>query len=376
MITAQSAANSAASANAAVSVTGASGLNFYVAPGGSDSNDGSSAHPWATIQHGADSAEPGATIHVASGSYAVVTSNVAGTATARIRFLSDVQWGAKISIPGGTTDTGWQNNASYVDIEGFDISGNGRLGIANNASYVRIIGNHVHNLSGGACNSNGGAAIDNENYSAQDNDIIGNLVNNIGPAPLGTCNTIQGIYHSNLRGHIYNNIVYAVSAWGIQLWHAATNVTISGNLVFNNGGVSNGGGIVVGDGDSPGGVIDDYTVVTNNIVMHNGGRGIEEFGSVGTHNVYANNLLYQNNIDFQLISTVDVGTLHVDPLLVNYQADGSGDYHLTAGSPAIDAGTTEGAPANDFSGGARPVGAGYDIGPYEYNSVAPAWPYE
>jgi hypothetical protein len=39
-----------------------------------------------------------------------------------------------------------------------------------------------------------------------------------------------------------------------------------------------------------------------------------------------------------------------------------GDYHLLPGSPCIDAGTSENAPATDFEGDARPQGAGYDIG--------------
>lgn len=268
----------------------------------------------------------------------------------------------------------WYNSGDYVDIVGFDVSGDGRLGILNEGSFVRTIGNNVHNIPA-PCTSDGGAGIDNANYSASDDDVIGNVVHDIGPAP-GGCNTAQGIYQSNLRGHVYNNIVYRTSAWGISLWHAANNVTISGNTLFNNGGPGVGGGIIVGAGDAPGGVIDDNTVVTDNIVIHNGGVGIEEYGAVGTHNVYANNLLYQNYAAFSLIYGTPVATLSVDPQLVNYQPDGSGDYHLSAGSPAINAGTSQGAPSNDFDGGARPVGGAYDIGAYEYGAIPGAWPYE
>jgi hypothetical protein len=42
-----------------------------------------------------------------------------------------------------------------------------------------------------------------------------------------------------------------------------------------------------------------------------------------------------------------------------------GDYHLRAGSPAVDAGTLEGAPSSDLEGNSRPCGAGVDIGAYE-----------
>jgi hypothetical protein len=41
------------------------------------------------------------------------------------------------------------------------------------------------------------------------------------------------------------------------------------------------------------------------------------------------------------------------------------DYRLRTGSPAIDAGTSEGAPTTDIEGNDRPCGAGVDIGAYE-----------
>ncbi|MGB9590000.1 MAG: choice-of-anchor Q domain-containing protein [candidate division WOR-3 bacterium] len=42
-----------------------------------------------------------------------------------------------------------------------------------------------------------------------------------------------------------------------------------------------------------------------------------------------------------------------------------GNYHLISGSPAIDAGTTSGAPMVDLDGITRPQGGGFDIGAYE-----------
>ena len=50
------------------------------------------------------------------------------------------------------------------------------------------------------------------------------------------------------------------------------------------------------------------------------------------------------------------GNISADPLL----ADAVG--HLSAGSPAIDAGTCAQAPAFDFEGDARPQGPACDIG--------------
>ena len=44
---------------------------------------------------------------------------------------------------------------------------------------------------------------------------------------------------------------------------------------------------------------------------------------------------------------------------------------LAAGSPAIDAGRTLAAVTHDYNGAARPAGAAFDIGAYEYGATAP-----
>ncbi len=375
-VTAVSSADSSKSASAAVTVSpGAapapptsSGPALYVSPAGSDSNDGSSAHPYATINKAASAASAGMTIHVAPGVYQAVTTSESGTASQRIRYISDVQWGAKV-MGTSSSEAAWMQDGSYVDLVGFDISGGSRLGVENNGSNVRILGNYVHNIAG-SCSSSGGAGIDNSNYSASNDDIIGNIVGNVGPSP-GSCNTVQGIYLSNSGGVTANNIVFAVSAWGIQMWHAATNATIINNTVF-----ACYGGITVGAGDSPGGVTADNTLVANNIVYKNTGYGIYEYGATGTHNRYINNLVTGNPTEIALLNGLSATeTLTADPQFVNYQANGTGDYHLKSTSPAINAGTSTSAPAQDFSGGTRPVGGAWDIGAYEYGATPATWPW-
>jgi hypothetical protein len=56
------------------------------------------------------------------------------------------------------------------------------------------------------------------------------------------------------------------------------------------------------------------------------------------------------------------GTVTRDPLFVS---PATGDFRLSSGSPAIDVGTTRGAPDHDLDGYLRPQGAGVDIGAYE-----------
>jgi hypothetical protein len=350
--------------NAGVTIT--ANPVYYVSPppAGNDANNGSIAHPFATIQRAANAAKvgaPGATIHVLPGIYTQPVYNYAnGTAHARLTFISDVKWGAKIITNGPRIS--WSNFGNYVDIQGFDITGNGDIGINNYASYVRIIGNHVHNYAIASCGSLGAAGIDNsENRGNHDNDVIGNVVDHIGPPFTTYCNADQGIYHSTLRGNIANNIVYDIASFGIHTWHSAAGVTIANNLVFNCG---QGGIIIAADA-----VLADNFLVVNNISIHNRKFGIYEYGRTGTHNRFLNNLVYANPVNLSLQhGNKAPGTLVADPRLVNYQPDGSGDYHLSARSPAIDTGSSAGMPSTDVNGVLRTAGRPVDRGPYAYGS--------
>jgi parallel beta-helix repeat protein len=342
--------------------------HLYVSTTGSDSNAGSAQKPLRTITRAASLAKASTTVHVAPGVYKEnVKTTRSGTSTGHVRFVSDTKWGAK--IVGSGTEAMWTNSGNYVDIANFDISGSGRLGILNLGSYTLMAGNHVHNLAvSGGCTGSGGAGIVNANYSSSDGDIIGNVVHDIGVP--GKCNGVQGIYLSNLRGHIMNNIVYRASAWGIHLWHAANNVTIANNTVFQNGAGGMGGGIVIGTGDSPGGVVLDYTKVINNIVYANPAAGISEYcysgqNCIGAHNTVANNLVYANGRAITMKVGSATGTISADPKFVGYAANGTGNYRLQSSSPAVNKGLAASAPAYDIDNVARPRGGAVDIGAYE-----------
>jgi hypothetical protein len=376
---------------------------YFVSPSGNDLNDGSADKPWATINHAAEALVPGvegAIVHVASGNYyppttasCVVTQGYpnscgikttrAGTATAPITFISDQMWGAKI-IPADAYSA-WYNSGDYVRIIGFEVIGNKdtNVGIQSDGSNVRVESTRVHEIpvTTGCARSIGGAAILHSNALSHDNESIGNLVYNIGPQlanglPSGSyCNHAHGIYHQQARGNIQNNIIHHVNTWAITGWYNSSYLNITNNLLFSNGhrdasGSLVGGGMTI----SASTTTNDYTTVSNNILRNNSGEGIDDRFGGGAHNLYANNLLYANGLDFNLQpGTVPTGTLTTDPLMVNFRADGSGDYHLQAGSPAINTGIGACAtavpctPDKDYVGFARPYGAGLDIGPYEWH---------
>jgi hypothetical protein len=341
---------------------------LYVAPDGDDDNPGTRHAPLRTIGAAARAATPGTTVQVAPGTYREnVKSSAQGEADAWIRYVSSVKWGAKLI--GGGSEAVWENHGRNVEIAGFDISGSGRAGILNFASWVRIANNHVHDLAlSGGCTGNGGGGIINANYKASDGDIHGNLVHDIGVP--GACPGVQGIYYANSRGRIYNNVVYHASAWGIHLWHAADQVLIANNTVFANGSAKVGGGIVIGNGDSPGGVVLTGTRVVNNIVYRNPGASIRQYcypheTCIGDGNVVANNVVYGNGSGIEMLVGEATGTIAKDPKFVDFRPDGKGNYRLRRDSPARHRGLASAAPLTDIDEVRRPRDLGVDIGAYQ-----------
>jgi hypothetical protein len=351
----------------AVGGSAVAATNIYVSPTGSDSNPGSQAAPVKTITRADALASAGSTIHVASGTYYVSASGLnnagiitrkSGTASARIRFVSDVKWGAKIVVSG--TGITWDSRGSYVDIDGFQITGTGRHGLLASGAYLTFKNNFIHDLTvSGGCNGSGGAAIDT--YGPVGNVVIDrNIVRNIGYRYIGSCNTIQGIYIANANNVVTNNIVSGVAMAGIQQWHGATASTIVNNTSFHNKI-----GILLGQGDAgtTSGSANNY--VANNIAYDNVAYGIIEAGLMGGNNRYVNNLVARSGTSWKVKGSVS-GSISSDPLFKNYLANGTGDYRVYSSSPAIDRGTTTKAPTIDFAGVARPRGAAPDIGAYEY----------
>jgi hypothetical protein len=312
-------------------------------------------------------------VHVAAGSYpGGFETTVSGTATGRIRFISDTKWGAKLVPPANSTsNTAWNNKGNYIDIDGFEVDGtNGQSGtpwangLWTGGSYSVIKNNHVHHIATSTtCSNQGGSAIGTSYYYyGVDSDVINNVVHHIG---MSTCAYVQGLYIST-SGNVKNNLVYQIPSVAVHLWHDAYKINIANNTIFGSGTA-----ILVAGGEyyhisGP----TDYINVSNNIVYNNV-DGIKEFGSTGTHNTYTNNLVYQNSgINWRLQNgNTHTGSISADPQFVSYSSTGSGNYHLKSTSPAVDKGSAAYAPTTDIEGTPRPQGAAVDIGSYEYKAL-------
>jgi Protein of unknown function (DUF1565) len=315
--------------------------NYYVSTMGSDSNSGTQASPWKTIGH-AESAlvlgANGTVVHVAPGTYhADLSLSRSGSSSAHITFASDSKYGAIVTTSGGGQVVTIAGN--WNDFQNFEVIGDASAsyGIIFYGTDSRAIGNKVHEINGNnPCTSSGAAGIDTQNSSARIS-AIGNVVYNV---TYGTaCNHNHGIYFASPGGIIENNIVYRSSAFGLNTWHGATQLVISNNVFFQNGkavgGGLVGGGILIGCGDAGCTTGNNNTTVDNNIIYDNPGIGLRELGTVGSSNIYRNNLMNSNGADFSFQAGSCVGCINVNPQFVNYQASGSGDYHLASGSLGV-----------------------------------------
>lgn len=350
---------------------------LYVAPDGLDSNPGTRSAPLRTLARAARLVAPGTIVNVQPGTYhGGFRTDINGRSNARIVFRAAEPWRARIVPPPVSgSDVAWDNRASYVDIEGFEVDGSAQtdgaqllgatastgkkwsVGIYSGGSYNRIAGNHVHHLANAiACTTTEGAGIGVDSfYKGMHSEVTGNSVHDVGPPG---CRFVHGIY-MNAPGSIRNNIVYRVSGSGILLWHDAHDILVANNTVTQAET-----GILVGGGDffhtkGP----NDHTRVVNNIAYDNR-HGIAELGATGSNNSYRNNLVFHNQDgDWQLAQGMrHSGTVAAEPGFVDYNRDGAPDFRLATNSPAIGKGLASDAGGADFFGKPRAAAGPVDIG--------------
>src|SRR3954465_13446985 len=118
---------------AAAASSAARAADYVVSPSGSDTASGASGAPWGTIQRAFTTVKAGDVVTVEDGTYAgIACDGVSGTSAARIVLRARNRWGAKITPPtsGSTEDFVQLSSCSFITIDGFEVSGAPRSGIA------------------------------------------------------------------------------------------------------------------------------------------------------------------------------------------------------------------------------------------------------
>ena len=197
------------------------------------------------------------------------------------------------------------------------------------------------------------------------------------------------IYTDGCSVRFVNNVVIENTAMdddgGAEIW-GSPKIICSNNIIASNTATDTVGGIEIGGEElifvnntisinsainndfCQGGGIDidtDKAYLYNNIIWGNKSAGdLSDIGDLENVEAYDYYNDYHSVIGSQHF-LVSVGHIDADPLFVNPAAH---DYHLSANSPCIDAGTADapGLPAADFEGDPRIVGSAPDIGADEY----------
>jgi hypothetical protein len=354
---------------------------FWVSPGGNNGNAGTKALPFLTIGYAVSQCTltgGGYLIHIAPGTYnEAQIDTYAGSTQSGINgnpnvILSDVPWAAKVTC----TTTGTNARAFYLRagwwVVGFEITGStlaGANAVSLDGSYSAAIHNYIHDF--GTTAGEGVEGITITSYLATGIVVASNYIFRVGPLSGGFPS--HGLYINGNANVVANNLIVSQQGAGIQCFHTPSNLVIVGNTCFNCGAGSNDGGIMMGSGDA--GWTVSGCLVANNILVNNTQYGLRELVSGGAAmgaQTYTNNLEFGNSVGAYLAvgANTNSNAQTTDPLFVNQQTDGTGDFRLRPGSPAIDNGSDASMPATwgvmDFLGYTRPVGTHRDIGCYEY----------
>ncbi|MBX4999664.1 RTX toxin [Rhizobium lentis] len=251
---------------------------YYVASSSSGGGNGSATSPFQTISEAmAADLKPGDEVVVRPGTYnESINIDKDGSAAGDITLRSEVPGAALIRPPAGSY-TAISVNANYVTIDGFDIKGGNGDGIeGNNVHHVSILNNKVHD--------SGESGIQ-FNYS----DFVKVIGNE-------TYNNASSGWYSGISLYENRNITGDTSTTG---YRNIVQNNISHNNVTKTGAHTDGNGIIIDDFQStqtsghP-----NYTfktLVDNNLVYENGGKGIQVAWSDSV--TVQNNTAYHNNQD-------------------------------------------------------------------------------
>lgn len=281
---------------------------FYVSPSGLDTNAGTEAAPWKTIQKAFTSATPGSTVLVRSGIYSEKpTVNVSGTATAG--YITFQNYPNEQPVIDGTGRSGANivtiRNRNYIKLIGFEIRNNlnvnfgAGIWVEGGCDRIELRSNKIHEMRGTEAIGIGVYGT-SSTKSISNLLIYGNEVYDSDPAESEAL-TLNG----NVElFQVINNYVHDVNNIGIDFIggektcplaskDAARNGVCRGNIVRrarSNYGGGYAGGIYVDGGR-------DITIEQNTVSESDIGIeiGAENRGLVTSGVIVRNNLIYNND---------------------------------------------------------------------------------
>ncbi len=403
---------------------------YYVAPSGHDTNPGTSALPFLTLQRAANVVAAGDTVVVRAGVYQGAKFSTSGTAQAPITYAGDP--GAIIQSAGAQNSNGdnlWIRDASFITITGFEVRNAPRAGIAVQAEPdaeshgVVLRKNFCHdNSRWGIFTAYAEGILIEYNETSFSGIEHGIYVSNSSDNPVLRHNLVHDNNASGIQinadpslggdGIISNAVIAYNTIWGNGAGGAAginlasvVNSRITNNLLYDNHST----GIAGWDDDfDPAFGTHDNVFAFNTILQASNGRNATSFIHGSYNNVLKSNVILHPGTK----AAVEVDTSSESGLASDYNIiidrfsvnetfitaaqwrarnhdqhsvisnagsvffDATNhNYHLKPGSPAINAGTTVSGVADDLDGKRRSQGAGPDIGALEFRGADTAGIY-
>ena len=306
----------------------ATAATYYVANNGNNTNPGTLARPWKTIQKAANTLTPGSRVYVRAGVYQErVTVNVSGSlAGGYIQFLNypnetPILDGTGLSVPASDSGLFLVVDRSYLVIKGFELrnfktSAGGRVPVAihirGNSHHLRIRDNTIHYIQHNGTTANNTDAHGIAVYGDNATQAINNLIidgNELYALKLGSSEAlvingnVTGFQVTNNRVHDNNNIgIDAIGFEGVSSDPAtdqARNGLISGNEVYN---INSAGNPAYGSDRSAGGIYVDggRNITISENVVHHCNIGIElaseHAGRATSATIVRNNFIYLNDV--------------------------------------------------------------------------------
>ena len=390
-------------------------------PSCSDSGTGTPIQPFCTITGAAKKVAAGQTVEVATGTYAeAVTMVASGTSTGPISFTAAP--GATVTVSGKANGFSISGK-SWISITGFHVTNTTSYGIvAKNSAHITIAQNEV-SYSGKPVSGSTRFGIRLEN--TVDSEVAGNTAHHNTDAGIAvlydsTRNQVHDNHtYANARGYVraapgirlyyapgntvYSNVSHHNEDSGIECYTDADNTLLYNNVTYDNGdhGIDNlraTGQTIVGntvyrnvtaginvEGGSTGATIRNNISVDNGIasprtksnirVDKNSTSGTTMNDDLVRLTVPNEVLLIWGSNSYYTLAAFKAGTsqeargIEADPMWANPLA---GDFHLSAGSPAIDSANSgaSGQPATDADGNARvddPGTPNTGVGPRAYD---------